>query len=57
MPQYDGNAINDDGGTKIPKRQRLRQGQLWRFSVDGGNDSDGGEGDCNSQGDRKKEMW
>jgi hypothetical protein len=54
MPQYDGNAINDSGGMEIPKRQRSRRGQLWSFGVDGGNDRDGGEGDCNSHGDEEE---
>ena len=50
----DDNAINDGGGTVIPERRRLRQGQLRRFDCDGGNDDDCGKGDCNGRGDNKE---
>ncbi len=50
----DDDAINDGGGMEIPERRRSRRGQLRRFGVDGGDDNDGGEGDCNGCGDDKE---
>ncbi len=49
----DKNTINAGGGTEIPKRQRLRQGQLQHFGVNGGNNDNSGEGDCNGCSDDK----
>ena len=47
------NTINTGGGMEIPKSQRSRRGQLWRFGVNNGNNDNSGEGDCNGCSDDK----
>ena len=44
----DDDAINAFGGTEIPKHRQSRQGQLRHFGIDGGNNSNGGKGNCDS---------
>lgn len=49
----DKDTINAGRGTEIPKNQRSRQGQLQRFGVNGGNNDNSDEGDCNGCSDDK----
>jgi hypothetical protein len=49
----DKNTINAGGGMAIPKCRRSRRGQLQCFGVNGGNNDNSGEGDCNGCSDNK----